>query len=204
MSRLILVRPGCTEFDEQQRIQGALDLPLSPRGREQVAQLLRAMAGVDLDLVYASPTEPALTTAEQIAASRGIPMKPLPELVNVNQGLWQGLQHEELKRKHPKVFKQWQESPACICPPGGEALSEALERVRQVLERPLKKKGRIAIVAADPLAGLIAAIVNGTPLTGVSPMCTGSCGTWEYLRDPQESGSSAELAAVDLALFRPA
>ncbi|MCY2964424.1 MAG: histidine phosphatase family protein, partial [Planctomycetota bacterium] len=72
MSRLILVRPGCTDFDEQQRIQGALDLPLSRKGREQVAHLMRDMASVELDLVYASPTEPALSTAEQIAAARGI------------------------------------------------------------------------------------------------------------------------------------
>ena len=29
MSQIVLIRPGSTEFDEQQRIQGTLDLPLS-------------------------------------------------------------------------------------------------------------------------------------------------------------------------------
>lgn len=215
MHKVILVRPGCTEFDEQQRIQGSLDLPLSDRGTQQVDQLLADLAETEIDIVYASPTEPALSTAERLAESRGIPCKSVDALANVNQGLWQGLQIEELKRKIPKVFKQWQESPTCVCPPDGESLADALERVKLALEKPLRKKGRIAIVAADPIACLIAAVVNGTSLVGVSPICTGGCGTWVVLSDHADgqntaqnshsdlSQSSAEFPAVTSAVLRP-
>ncbi|RPI90808.1 MAG: histidine phosphatase family protein [Planctomycetaceae bacterium] len=202
MSQVILIRPGCTDFDEQQRIQGGLDLPLSPKGREQMTRLLGELASQEFDIVYASPTEPSLGTARQLASARGVPVKCLDGLENVNQGLWQGLQLEELKRKHPKVYKQWQDSPACICPPGGESLSEAFERVRKALERPLRKKSRMAIVAADPLAGLIAAVVNGTAPALVSPICTGVCGTWVTLGAVKESDSSTEIPALVLAAAR--
>ena len=34
------------------------------------------------------------------------------------------LQLEEIRRKFPKVYKQWHESPEKICPPEGETLTE--------------------------------------------------------------------------------
>ena len=32
---------------------------------------------------------------------------------------------DDVKRKQPKVYRQWQEQPEIICPPEGEMLSEA-------------------------------------------------------------------------------
>ena len=49
MPQILLIRPGCTDFDEQHRIQGTLDLPLSPRGEKQVAKLVRGMQDVAID-----------------------------------------------------------------------------------------------------------------------------------------------------------
>lgn len=204
MSRLILIRPGCTEFDEQQRIQGSLDLPLSDRGEEQLRQLLADMADVEIDVVYSSPTEPAFTTAEQLADRHGVQCRVIPQLANVDQGLWQGLQLEELRRKQPRVYKQLLEDPCLVCPPEGESLTNALARVREGLERPLKKKGRLVLVAPDPVACLIEAIVNKTPVTGVSPACSGRCGTWVPLNEVDEVTSSVELPTLSAAALKPA
>lgn len=181
MSRIVLIRPGCTDFDEQQRLQGVLDLPLSPRGEEQVGRLVNDLASVDFDLIYTSPCEPARSTADRLGELRGLPVKEIENLHNVNVGLWQGLQLDEIRRKHPKVFKQWQESCEAICPPEGETLAEAVERVRKALEKPLKKKCQLAIVAADPLAAIIGAVVRNTPLEGIGSIARGPCGSWEML-----------------------
>ena len=167
MSQIILIRPGCTEFDEQHRIQGNLDLPLSTGGRQQVERLLADLENVEIDYLFSSPCEPARSTAEALGMARGISVREVEGLHNVNHGLWQGLKVEDVRRKHPKVFKQWQESPEAICPPGGELLTEAVARVRKALEKPLKKKGNLAIVAADPLASIICALIKGLPLAGM-------------------------------------
>jgi broad specificity phosphatase PhoE len=204
MSRLILIRPGCTDFDEQQRIQGSLDLPLNDQGEAQLERLLAELADAGLSLVYASPTEPARSTAERLAEAHRVECRVVPQFANVDQGLWQGLQLDELRRKQPRVFKQLQEDASCVCPPEGESLSDALERVREGLERPLKKKGRIAIVAPDPVACLIAAAVNKSPLTEISPVCTGRCGTWVPLNEVGEVPSSADLPAMSAAALKPA
>ena len=36
MSQVILIRPGATLYDEQNRVQGVLDIPLSEQGRDEV------------------------------------------------------------------------------------------------------------------------------------------------------------------------
>jgi broad specificity phosphatase PhoE len=199
MSRLILIRPGCTDFDEQQRIQGTLDLPLSDRGEEQLRQLLSELAETEIDRVYTSPTEPALTTAEQLAELHQVECRVIPQLANVDQ-----LQWEELRRKQPRVYKQLQEDPGCVCPPEGESLTDALARVREGLERPLKKKGRLVIVAPDPVACLIEAIVNKTPVADISPACSGRCGTWVPLNAVDEVTSAVELPTISAAALKPA
>ena len=202
MPHIYLIRPGCTDFDEQHRIQGKLDLPLSVRGQEQLARLLLDLAKIEIDVLYSSPCEPARSTALALGAARGLAVKEIEGLHNVDHGLWQGLKVDDIRRKHPKVFKQWQESPEAICPPGGETLAEAVDRVRKALEKPLKKKGHLAVVAADPLAAIICAVVRGTTLEEIPAACEGVCGSWEILTENSAPTPAAEFALPELAAVR--
>lgn len=204
MPNILLIRPGCTDFDEQQRLQGTLDLPLSKRGEKQLAQLLDGMKGVEIDLIYSAPSEPARSTAAAIGASRDVAVKEIETLHNLNQGLWQGLQWDEIRRKHPKVFKQWQESPESICPPGGETLQEAVERVRKALEKPLKKKGNLAIVAPEPLASVVRMVVRGTAMEAINPVCCDECGRWEVLRENTYKSTVGNFVPPELAAVHKA
>jgi broad specificity phosphatase PhoE len=202
MAQIVLIRPGCTEFDEQQRIQGNLDLPLSSGGRQQVEKLLADLSLVEIDWLFSSPCEPARSTAEALGSTRGLPVREVEGLHNVNLGLWQGLKVDDVRRKHPKVFKQWQESPEAICPPEGETLAEAVARVRKALEKPLKKKGNLAIVAADPLAAIICMVVRGLSLESIPAVCQGACGSWEILAGNPSNPVTGQFAVPELA--RPA
>lgn len=200
MSTIVLIRPGCTDFDDQQRIQGTLDLPLNARGEQQVQETLRELREVPLDVIYTSPSEPSRTTADLISTSLGLPVKVLEGLRNLHQGLWQGLHIEEIRRKHPKVFKQWQESPETICPPEGEMLADAVERVRDALQKPLKKKTNWAVVVPEPVATVVRCIVRGCKLEGIDPTaCSDGERTrhWEFLQaNGQAPGRWAAAATV--------
>src|SRR4028118_2388012 len=48
MTQVVLIRPGATVYDEQNRVQGVLDIPLSERGLAEVALLAERLAGVEL------------------------------------------------------------------------------------------------------------------------------------------------------------
>ena len=80
--------------------------------------------------IFAPVSQPSLQTAEVIAKALGIKLKKIERLQNLNQGLWQGMLVEDVRHKQPKVYRQWQEQPENVCPPEGEMLSQADERVR--------------------------------------------------------------------------
>ena len=100
MYTAIVIRPGETEFDREDRIQGSLDLPLTPDGRRQVADVIDQLRSEPLDVIYASPSQPARATAELISDALGVPLKELDGLANMDQGLWQGMLLSDLKRKN--------------------------------------------------------------------------------------------------------
>jgi broad specificity phosphatase PhoE len=161
MPDVVLIRPGCTDFDEHNRIQGVLDLPLNHRGQAQVLSLIARLQDVSLDVVYTAPSEPARSTAQAICEQCGSSLKEVDDFRNLNHGLWQGLQVDDVRRKYPKVFKQWQESPETVRLPEGETVAEAVDRIRRGLRKCLKRKRTIGIVASEPLATMIGCVLRG-------------------------------------------
>ncbi|WP_166820442.1 histidine phosphatase family protein [Thalassoroseus pseudoceratinae] len=190
MPQVVIIRPGCTDFAEQNRIQGALDIPLNPRGLQQVEEVVSQLAECPLEVLYADPSEASRRTAEAIADELGISVKLSEDLRNLDQGLWQGLQIDDVRHKYPKAYKQWQDSPETICPPEGETVPEALERVRRVLRKPLKKRKVMGIVVAEPLATIIASIVRKERLEMPEPNC--QCHAAPRLEFVESSGTIAE------------
>ena len=85
-----------------------------------------------------------------------IKLKKIERLENLNQGLWQGMLVEDVRHKQPKVYRQWQEQPENVCPPEGEMLGQADERVRNAIVKLLKrrKEGVIGLVLPEPLLSL--------------------------------------------------
>jgi len=157
MLRIVLIRPGSTDFDEQGRIKGTLDVPLSRNGTSQVARTVSELVELPIETIYASPCQPAQETAEAIAAASGAKVRRLDRLRNLDQGLWQGKLIAEVRQKQPKVYRQWQDRPETICPPGGEMLAAAEKRIREVMEKLIKKHktGVVALVVPEPLASLV-------------------------------------------------
>jgi len=165
MTTVVLIRPGATAYDEQGRVQGILDVPLSDRGRAEVVALSASLAGLPLACLYCGPGESVTRTAEAVGRAVGLRPRRVEELHNLDQGLWQGLQLEEIKRRNIKLFRQWLDDPLTICPPQGEPVEDALERIRSAL-KPLIRRHReevVGLVVAEPIAQLIAGYLKQDP-----------------------------------------
>jgi phosphoserine phosphatase len=80
MVRILIIRPGATDFDEQGRIKGTLDLPLSEGGNDQVARLVQDLHEVPIDFLYTCPSTSAEQTAAAIASDHGLKARRLDEL----------------------------------------------------------------------------------------------------------------------------
>jgi probable phosphoglycerate mutase len=157
MLEFFIIRAGATDYDQQGRIQGTLQIPLNDEGRRQAMLAGNELRGQGLSVIYSAACLPAIETAEVIARGLSLKVKQLDQLTNLDHGLWQGLMIDEVKRKHPKVYRQWQENPCSIRPPEGESLSELRERVQASVQKLIKKHpdGAIALVAPEPMASLV-------------------------------------------------
>lgn len=171
MTQVVLIRPGATVYDEQNRVQGVLDIPLSDRGRAEVARLAASFTlpetldGVVLAAIYCGPGESVVRTAEAVGKALGLRPKRVDELRNLDQGLWQGLQVDEIRRRNNRVFRQWLDDPMTVCPPMGETVGSAMDRIKAAL-KPLIRRHQdeaIGLVAGDPLARLVAGYLRRDP-----------------------------------------
>jgi|tagenome__1003787_1003787.scaffolds.fasta_scaffold20426601_2 broad specificity phosphatase PhoE len=163
MVQILLVRPGTTEFDQQGRVQGTLDIPLSEEGQQEVEALVDTLRSQSIAAIYTSPCQSAAETAEALAEALDLKVKTVDKLRNLDQGLWQGMLVSDVKAKQPKVYRQWQEQPETICPPQGETLSLAKQRVSEAVTKIIKKHksdGIVAVVAPEPLASVVRNVVR--------------------------------------------
>lgn len=179
MTRIILIRSCLTDFDEEGRIKGTLDIPLNAEGSRQAAHAAAELADQDISVVCFSPNQSAEQTAEVLARSLGVKTKSLRNLQNLDHGLWQGKRVDELKEKQKKVYRQWQEQPDTICPPEGEMVGEARQRIKTVLDKLIKKHKNqvIALVAPEPLTSLVRCYLEQSDIGDLwETIC--ECGSW--------------------------
>ncbi len=166
MVQIALIRPGSTDYDAQGRIQGNLGIPLNDEGRQQASSVVECLKSKSLTVLYSSACCSAQETAEVIGSALGLRPKTLDRLHNLNHGLWQGMLIEDVKRKQPTVYRQWQEHPENICPPEGEMLVAVESRVALVMEKLLRKHrfGVVGLVAPEPLASVIRRWILGAEI----------------------------------------
>lgn len=169
MTQVVLIRPGATVYDEQNRVQGVLDIPLSDRGLAEVARLAAtlpgSLEGLEVSALYCGPGESVLRTAEAVGRALRLRPKRVDGLRNLDQGLWQGLQLDEIRRRNNRVFRQWLDDPWTVCPPQGEPVEDAMDRLKGAL-KPLIRRHHdqaVALVVGEPLARLVACYLRREP-----------------------------------------
>jgi phosphoserine phosphatase len=155
--KFILVRAGSTEFDDQGRILGSLDLPLSDHGMEEINRTAEELTGIPIDSILSSACQAAQQSATLIAARFGIKVKVEKKLTNLDCGLWHGKSLEELRETQPTIYKQWKEHPEQVCPPCGETMGTMQSRVCSIIKKTRKRflSGVVVMVAPEPLLSVI-------------------------------------------------
>jgi len=144
--RTLLVRHGQTDWNRNRIFRGRADVPLNEEGRAEADAIGRALEGVRIDKVYASPLSRAIETAQRASGRR-------PELeggfADIHYGEWQGLPEEAVKERYPEAYRTWHASPQRARIPGGETLDEVRVRAMDALMRLSERhRGETALIAS--------------------------------------------------------
>lgn len=167
MSVLVLIPWAATDWTASGRLAARTPLPLTEAGRAQAEAWGRGLAQHELYGVYASDEQTSRQTAEAVAAGAGAKVRDLDGIEEVNFGLWEGLTEDTLKTRFPKAYKRWKDDPTSVCPPEGEEMIDAAQRVRQAL-RTLKRRldrSSVAVVLGPAVCAALCCALSGEPLS---------------------------------------
>ena len=128
MLEIILVRHGETEFNAAETFRGRADVPLNETGLKQAKLLGEYLSREKINVVYSSPLQRAVKTAEAIAAPQKLKVKIVENLNDIDCGEWQGLTLKEVKERYEDIYQDWLDTPEQVRIPGGESLEDVRSR----------------------------------------------------------------------------
>jgi len=153
MTSIVLVPWGLTDWGAAGRLATRTPLPLSEAGLEQAVQWANELAGRELAAVYCGNESTSRETAVVLAERAEVRLRLLPGLAEVDLGLWDGLTSAQVESRFPRIYRRWIDDPAAVCPPDGECIATAADRIRQAVEQIVRKhQGATVAIVLGPIA----------------------------------------------------
>ncbi|WP_297509959.1 histidine phosphatase family protein [uncultured Caulobacter sp.] len=148
-----LIRHGATDALGVS-LSGRTNAALNGVGAAQARALASRLAGETVDVLYSSPLERALRTAEPLAEAKGLAVEIAEPLNEIDLGDWTGARFEDLD--HAPEWAFWNAGRSQHRAPNGESMLEVQARVARWLERIWRARGG-GVVAAVSHADVIKA-----------------------------------------------
>lgn len=162
--KLILIRHGETDWSRSRKYCGFSDIPLNRNGKEQARRFCRILKEEKVHKVYSSDMKRALQFAKIIF--KDMPVECLPELREINFGIFEGLTYHEIMKRYPAIYTRWINKPFAVSIPGGESLRDLDRRVKRALERILSSSHTKTVVIfthAGPIRIILGDILKFKP-----------------------------------------
>ena len=148
MTQLILIRHAQTQWNQQHRMQGQSDSPLTETGVLQSRLLGQRLARMQFTALYSSDSGRAHHTARNVAEITGHQVIVDSRLRERHFGVFEGLTGEEIRARYPEAYARFKSRDVDYVIPDGES-------GRAFRERALRSLGEIAARHADELIVVI-------------------------------------------------
>jgi len=165
------LRHGSTAWNEEGRMQGRRDVPLSAAGRAEVEAwrtgITQASPIPKSTQWYSSPLRRAVETAEILS---GAPPQCEPALIEMDWGDWEGFRLDELRERHGAAFARNERAGLDFRPSGGESPREVRDRVLQWLRATAHRHECVAAITHKGVLRAVLAAATGWDMTGKAPL----------------------------------
>ncbi|OPJ55788.1 histidine phosphatase family protein [Alkalithermobacter paradoxus] len=159
MVRLIFVRHGITEDNENMRLSGFIDSKLSEVGKSQVIKTAIRLKDENIDYIYSSPLSRAFHTAKEICKYANVDVKICEDFREMNFGKFDGLTFNEIKQNYEDDFNKLKEDSFSYKFPSGESLLEFHDRVSKAIDTIISKhKNNTVLISAH--SGVIRSAIS--------------------------------------------
>ncbi|WP_031483426.1 histidine phosphatase family protein [Maridesulfovibrio frigidus] len=157
--KIALIRHSITVWNEENRIQGHMNSPLSEDGIELAKSWKPALSPESFDAVITSDLGRTIETAKIITEGLDLPFITVPGLREQDWGEWSGLTYDDLELKWPGIIPEEEAKGWDFRPAGGESRRETSARAIKALSEAATKIAEI-IVSDSPK--VLAVIHEGT------------------------------------------
>ena len=166
MAKLYLIRHGETDYNNEMRFQGQIDIPLNRKGIEQAEKVAEFLKDIPLLAIYTSTLQRARTTAEIIGKAKGIKPQETDALREMSFGIWENMNSSDIRKKYAKEWKDFFASPASTTIPKGESMSDVQKRAYPVVQQILDEhpEGDVAFVAHGGIIRVLICTMLGLDL----------------------------------------
>ncbi|WP_369725742.1 histidine phosphatase family protein [Bradyrhizobium sp. LLZ17] len=172
MPTIYFLRHGETEWNALGRLQGARDIPLNARGREQAVHAAAVLAdlfkrdGKDKTALpyVSSPLGRARMTMELVRGGLGLPPDDYSlddRLREIGYGVWEGLTLAESEATDPGVYANRLADKWTVAPAGGETYAAVQLRMLDWYESVLTDT--VAVAHGGTCRALMVALGMETP-----------------------------------------
>jgi probable phosphoglycerate mutase len=148
-TRFGLIRHAMTVWNEQRRIQGQQDSPVSHTGEDQIDLWSKRLFQYNWDLVLSSDLGRARHTADGINRMHGLPVFRDRRLREQDWGGWTGKTLSQLKQEVPGFHDIQKKQGWAFQPPGGESRLDVWKRSQTaILDGARKWPGKNILVVS--------------------------------------------------------
>ena len=146
MTQIILIRHGETVWNQQRRMQGHSDSPLSETGLRQAQLLARRLKEIAFSALYSSDSGRAHHTARSVAEVTGHDIVLEPRLRERHFGVFEGLTGGEIEASFPADYARFKSRDQAHVIPGGESPLQFRARVYTCLHEIAVRHARELVV----------------------------------------------------------
>jgi broad specificity phosphatase PhoE len=172
--QLILIRHGETLWNKEGRIQGTSDIELSTVGMEQARLLALSLKKHPIEAIHTSPLKRALKTAEIINEFHRKEIQTHPDLMEMDQGDFEGFSFKELMACEKDFLNKWIADPAAVQMPNGESLIQLQQRAWGALETIINHQENALVVAHNFTIAAILCRIRNISLSEFRSTCVGT------------------------------
>ena len=125
-----LLRHGITLWNEEKRVQGSMNSPLSAHGRDMITAWAKQLGAENWNRIVASDLGRARETVAILNTTLGLPVLFDSRLQEMHWGKWEGLHVQDVYSKEAALVEKMVQAGWDFRPPEGESRKEALKRAK--------------------------------------------------------------------------